>query len=677
MDSTKNQASRKRLGIIYGAMIVVAAAAVARIAMLQISYEPDKVYGIRDQKEILEPTRGDILAYDGRPLAVSSPRYDVRMDCSVIADSVFRADIGALSEELSALFRDKSAAQYKKYITDARNKGARYLRIGNRDVSHEEMLRVKGMPIFRKGQYRGGIIIEKHDSRIYPYGKLARRVIGYVKDNDNSSGNNLIGLEGKFNYALHGQEGERYLRRTENSEWIPALDREIVEPVDGADLYTTLDVNIQDIADRALRSKIDTVKDVEGGCVIVMDVQTGAVRAMVNLHRGKNGKLDETLNYAIRQTAEPGSVFKLASLMTLLEDNKTTLSSVMKTNRGRWSYNGTSFYDDYIARMDEVSVLWGFKKSSNQVFRKLVCDNYTGNEKKYIDKLYSYKLCEKFNFDIDGEGRATIPVPGSESWSGTSLPSIAIGYNVMLTPLHIVTFYNGVANNGKLMKPYLVESLKRNGVTVAEYGPVILNGALCRQKTIDSLHKALRIVVTEGTGSALRNARCHVSGKTGTARIPITYKDARGKEVTKYQDPQGYKRHQATFVGFFPSEKPKYTAIVVIYSKKTRGNFYGGSWSAPVFRQIVDEVYTSSCDWDTPLEAKAKLPEIPDPELDITRDGSYVIPDATGLGLADALYLLENRGFKVRTEGRGKVVSQDPPAGMPGTEGTEITLKMQ
>lgn len=676
MKSIKNTASPKRLLIIYCIMMCAAIVAIFRIAYLQIFYKPDESYGVKDKSEILEPTRGDILACDGRPIAVSSPRYDIHLDCKVAGDEQFEAGVDGLAESLAGLFKDKSKERYKSDLIKARREGKRYYSIGNRDISHDEMNLLKGFPIFNLGRGKGGVIIEKHDSRIYPYGKLARRTVGYVKDNAYSEGNNLIGLEGKFNYLLHGKEGSRYLRRTENNEWIPDLDREIVLPEDGEDIRTTIDIELQDIADKALRTKIDTVSSIEGGCVIIMEVETGAIRAMVNLGRTKKGELDEIYNYAISQTAEPGSVFKLAALVTLIEDGKADLRTTIKGNHGRWSYNGRVFTDEYIHNEEEVSLLWGFMKSSNQVFRQLVCDNYTGDEKEYVDKLYSYKLCEKFNFDIEGEGRAFIPVPGSANWSGSSLPSIAIGYNLNITPLHLVTFYNAIANDGKVMKPYLVEAIEQNGRVTKKLGPTVLNGKICSQKTIDSVKFALRTVVEKGTGSALRNAKCHVSGKTGTARQLVEYTDSRGKKVSKYIDPQGYKRHQATFVGFFPSEKPKYTAVVVVYSKKTRGNFYGGSWAAPVFREIVDKICTSSPEWGNVLQASASLPEAEERDIEIGKFDDYTIPDITGMGLSDALYLLENRGFKVTFDGEGIVVGQSPEAGSEGHEGQTVKLEL-
>lgn len=678
MDKNNNIVSSNRLLIIYSAMVFFAVLAIVRIAWLQIFYEPDKDYGVKGRNEALLPIRGSILARDGRPLAISSPRYEIRMDCVTSADTVFQAGIDSLAQGLSEIFQDKSAAKYKAQMVKARRTNDRDIRIGDRPATLSEMKAIKKLPIFRLGQFKGGLIIkEQADSRIYPYERLALRTIGEVKDNpDTSSSNKLIGLEGRYNYLLHGKEGSRHLRRTEDMKWIVDFEKPVVQPENGEDLLTTIDIELQDIADKALRAKIDTVRSIEGGCVIIMDVKTGAIRAMVNLGRRKNGKFDEIYNYAIGQVGEPGSVFKLASLVTLLEDGKVTLDTKIKGNRGRWSYNGRTFYDEYIRDNEEVSVLWGFMKSSNQVFRQLVCENYTGHEKEYVDKLYSYKLCEKFNFDVKGEGYNFIPGPGSANWSGTSLPSIAIGYNINITPLNILTFYNTIANDGKAMKPYLVEAIEKDGKVVKRLGPTVLSGKICSQKTIDTVKKALRTVVTEGTGSALRGAKCNVSGKTGTARITVDYTDANGKRRSGYEDPQGYKRHQATFVGFFPSEEPVYSAIVVVYSKKTRGNFYGGSWAAPVFREIVDNICTMMPEWGEKIEASASLPHVEDMHLDIGQFDDYTIPDLTGLGLSDALYLLENRGFKVSYSGEGLVASQTPPAGEQGSPGQLIKLEL-
>ena len=478
-------------------------------------------------------------------------------------------------------------------------------------VNHETMQKVKSLPLFCEGANRGGFLVEKNDSRQYPYGTLARRTIGYVKDNSRSNGNNLLGLEGKFNYQLHGKEGYEWLKTTDNRRRIHNYDSSYVKAEDGYDLRTTLDIDIQDIADRALRNQIEDNPKIEGGCVVVMDVKTGGIRAMVNLLRDEQGRLNESYNMAIGRTGEPGSVFKATTLMSLLEDGKVRLSDEIPTNHGDVKgFQRDQHIADYERenKTDRISVLHGFEISSNYVFRKLAIDNYGDKPKKMIDKLYMYKLGEAYDFDLEGFKTPVIPDPEGKSWSGTDLGSVAIGYSVSETPLHIVTFYNAIANKGKLMKPYLVESIEKDGSVKEKRGPQILNGSICSRATADSLTRALAGVVSSGTAKRrLGGARCTIAGKTGTARIVLDPKYTQ-KSRNPYQDEYGRRQYQATFVGFFPAEEPQYTAIVVVYSNLDREIFYGGTLPALAFRELVDNVYALDEDNGAVLESKGRVP---------------------------------------------------------------------
>lgn len=611
------------LYFIYLALLFASVIIMGRLIQIQLTYEPDPkiadLFKPRSRKQILEPLRGSIIARDGRLLAMSTPMYQVYMDCAVLKgtnspeqEEEWKGKAKELSDGLAEIYGDKGGQAYYELIMDSRRRDRRYVRIGSL-IDHETLQKVSALPLFREGAYKGGFMFEKKDSRQYPYGTLARRVIGYVKDNSNSNGNNLIGLEGRFNYELHGKEGYEWMKVTDNKGLIHNYDSSYVKAEDGRDIRTTLDIDIQDIADNALRRQIEDNPKIEGGCVIVMDVETGGIRAMVNLLRDStSGRMSESYNMAVGRTGEPGSVFKSTTLMSLLEDGKVNLSDEIPTNHG--DVKGFS-RDQHIAdyerenKTDRISILHGFEISSNYVFRKLAIDNYGKNPKKMIDKLYLYKLGEAYDFDLDGFKSPTIPDPASKSWSSTDLGSVAIGYSVAETPLHIVTFYNAIANKGKMMKPYLVESIEENGVVKDRKGPSILNGSICSKATADTLTRALRNVVSEGTGKTrLARARCPIAGKTGTSRIVLDPKYTRISH-NPYEDEKGRKQYQATFVGFFPADAPQYTAIVVIYSNLDREIFYGGTLPAMAFREIVDNVYALDRNNGEVLTARAGMPD--------------------------------------------------------------------
>lgn len=607
-NTEKKDRISKILTWFYRLFILAAIVVVARIVQIQATYEPDpsiaQYFHPHNTRITLDPMRGAILARDGRPFAISTPMYQIYMDCTVLKDiyadepekeKEWREKAKSLSGGLANIFGDKSADEYYNLIISSREKGARYVKMG-RQVDHETLQTIESLPLFNEGAYKGGLIVEKKDTRQYPYGTLARRAIGYVKDNRNSNGNNMIGIEGKFNYVLHGKEGYEWMKVTDNRGLIHNYDSTWARAEDGHDIRTTLDVDIQDIAEKALRHNIEDNPKIEGGCVIVMDVKTGAIRAMVNLLRDTtSGRLNESYNMAIGRPGEPGSVFKSTTLMTLLEDGKVSLSTTIPTNHGHINgFADDAHIYDYERENNtkEISVLHGFEISSNYVFRRLAIDHYNDNPKRMIEKLYQYKLGEAYDFDLDGFKAPTIPSPDSPYWSKTDLGSIAIGYSVAETPLHIVTFYNAIANKGKMMKPYLVEDIEENGTVVEKRGPSVLNGSICSRATADTLTRALSMVTEVGTGKTrLKGAKCKVAGKTGTARIVLDPKYTKISH-NPYEDEKGRKQYQATFVGFFPAEAPEYSAIVVVYSNLDREIFYGGTLPAMTYREIVDNVWS-------------------------------------------------------------------------------------
>lgn len=663
---------------------------VGRIIWIQCFYEPDpklKEYVTTSvKKETVQPKRGSIFSCDKRLLASSIPEYQVYMDCTVQKDNdasteaerkkaeknekEWLAEAEKLAAGLAEIYGDKTAKEYETLIKSGRANNKKYVKIGGK-IDHETLMKVKQLPLFNRGKNRGGIIINTIDTRQYPYKTLARRVIGYVRNNNDPTVNNRVGIEGKYNYVLHGEEGYDYLKHTDGKEWIKDYDGTSVPVKDGKDVVTTLDIDIQDIADRALRKTLAATENAEGGCAIVMEVETGKIRAMVNLMKDDKGNLGENYNYAIGRSGDPGSVFKLATMMTLIEDGHIHLEDKVPTFNGHWKYAGKDFSDEYlVGKGPEIKVIDGFKISSNHVFRYLACQHYEDCPQRFVDKLYEYKLGEAFDFDLEGLAQPVIVTPDSKAWSKTALPSMSIGYTVNVTPLHIITFYNAVANRGKMMKPCLVEAFEKDGKVTDEFKPVILNGSICSEATADTLKRALRKVVTEGTGRGLKDARCKVAGKTGTAQIPFRPK---GSNVTVYKDQNGNRQHQATFVGFFPAEKPKYTAIVVMYSVLGTKNLYGAA-GIPAFKEIVDNIYTLNPEWGEECRKKSSMPKMRNKAVNASIYGLNEVPDVKGMGVKDAVYTIENSGYLCRFEGLGQVVRQEPEAGENLPKGSKVTL---
>ena len=695
-NSTKKE--RDRIGMIlyylYAAFLVLSVVLVGRIAWIQWAWKPAKevvkYFRPVSERSVIYPERGAIIGNDGKLLAISTPMYELFMDCTVRKD--YFESKGKDGKRMEAEWQSKAkefakglsvemgadGENYWKMIEKGRKDGAKYLRLGHA-VDRETLLRIQKLPLVNEGQYRSGVIVRKKDTRQYPYGTLARRTIGYVKDNSNSNGNNHIGLEGKYDYVLHGKEGEIWLKPTDNRERIQNYDSLYVKPEDGLDVRTTLDITMQDIVDKALRRQIEDNKSIEMGCAIIMDVKTGAIRSMVNLMRDSTDwSLSETYNMAIGLNSEPGSVFKATTLMTALEDGYIkSLDDRIPTNNGILPGYPP---DDHVRGMTDISILHGFEISSNYVFRYLAVKNYSNNPKKFLDKLYMYKLGQAFDFDLDGLREPELPNPESPRWSATDLGSVGMGYAIKETPLHILTFYNAVANKGKMMKPYLVESIEKDGVVKTKKGPAVLNASICSKATADTLLRAMKAVTSEGTATRLKGAKVQVAGKTGTSRQVLS-----GEEIKKYGmstpyvTKDGSYHNLATFVGFFPADEPKYSAIICLKSYLIRGSVYGGVLPAAAMREIVDALYAIDPSWGKELEPKVAIPQMAlDRELPAQVDPKNpVVPDLKGLGLKDAMYMIENSGLKCIYSGTGHVVSQVPQAGQKAANGTTVTITLK
>lgn len=604
---------RDRIGLIlyllYVVLLIASVVLIVRVLGIQLFFRPDpKIEAAltpSNTVSIIEPARGNILDAEGRLLAISCPIYQFYMDCTVLKDTntpeqerKWLDKARELAAGLAAEFPDKSADQYYKLIRDGRTAGRKYVRIGH-PVDRNAYNRIIELPLFREGRYRSGMIVEQENIRQYPYGKLARRTIGFVRNNKSQVTNTHIGLEGKFDYILHGQEGREWMRVTDYGR-VRNTDSAFVRAVDGKDLRITLNIDYQDIADRALRAQIEEEPDLEGACLVLMEVKTGAIRAMVNLVREDgSGPFEEIQNLAIGRKGEPGSVFKTVTLMSVLNDGFIkSLDETLPATSGHVA--GTSINDDHIPsyawqhKTDRISILDGFKISSNYVFATLAVQNYGIDKSKprgkglerterFLQNIYNYKLGEAFAFDLDGLQTPTIPNPGTRYWTDTDLGSIGFGYSTEETPLHILTFYNAIANKGRMMKPYLVEDIEEGGIVTERRGPGVLNAAVCSKAVADTITRALKAVTEDGTARRLKDAKCSVAGKTGTSFG--TFPNG------QYQDASGRRKYQGTFVGFFPAEAPQYSIICMVYSKPTGKSFQGGGIPARAVRTVIDKLY--------------------------------------------------------------------------------------
>ena len=603
---TIKKKKRDRIGIIlyvvYLALLAASILLVLRLVGIQLFFHPDpKITDALTPSSYLstaEPSRGNIIDAEGRLLAISCPTYQFYMDCTVRKatntpeqESAWLEKAQELSQELARVFPEKTAAQYFSLIKSGRANGKKYVKLGHA-VDRRTYNEIIDFPLFREGRYKSGMIVEQENIRQYPYGKLARRTIGFVRNNKVDVANTHIGLEGKFDYVLHGTEGHEWLRQTDGGR-VRDNDSTVTKASDGQDLRTTINIDYQDIADKALRTEIAEEEDLEGATLVLMEVSTGAIRAMVNLVRDNDsGTFEEIQNLAVGRKGEPGSVFKTVTLMSVLNDGFIkSLDETMPTNHGFIKGTGVK-QDVHIVDFErnnhtsEISVIDGFKMSSNYVFGSLAVNNYKGKKgaMRFIDNIHTYNLADSFDFDLDGLLTPTIPTPDTRYWTDTDLATMGYGYSTEETPLHILTFYNAIANKGRMMKPYLVEDIEKNGIVVKKRGPSVLNASICSKAVADTMTRALKAVTEEGTAKRLKNAKCKVAGKTGTSFGTF--------EGGQYSDEAGRKKYQGTFVGFFPADEPAYSVICTVYSTPTHKSFQGGGIPARAIKTMIDGIYS-------------------------------------------------------------------------------------
>jgi cell division protein FtsI (penicillin-binding protein 3) len=695
-----------RSAVVYFVLTVLAVALIVQILILQ--YVQRGKWSAMSEKYVFKTAempanRGDILAYDGRLLASSVPYYSIYMDTrsSGMSAETWSSGISGLSEGLSRLIGVRSPAGWRSVITDARKRGDRYFLI-QKKVDYATLKKLKELPIFREGQYKGGLVAQPENRRILPNNDLAARTIGYLNQ---STEGTQVGLEGSFNKDLAGKNGLVVKQRLTGGDWIIINDGESVESKDGNDIVTTIDVDLQDVASSALETQLRK-HNAHHGCAVVMEVETGDIRAIANLESSGDGSYHESYNYAIAESTEPGSTFKLAALMAAIEDGVIDTGDIVDTGNGTVKFYNKIIRDTREGGYGKLTVKQVFEKSSNVGTSIIINEHYKNNPKDFVNRLYAMKLNQQLDLQIKGEGKPLIRYPGDKLWSGLSLPMMSHGYEVQMTPLQILTFYNAVANDGKMMRPRFVTSILRNGSVVKSFGTDVIINSIASRSTIRKTKAMMEGVVEHGTATNLKNSNYKIAGKTGTAQIARNNLGYRQGERMSYQ---------ASFVGYFPAENPLYSCIVVV-NAPSNGVYYGNIVAGSVFKEISDKVYATRFFRDYRAESKEdkdKNPTAPEAgnglrsdinevlgDLDVrykrtskeewvaTRESGDTIrlvgvnpkkglvPDVRGMSLRDAVYLLENSGLRVRYSGKGRVLKQSPEHGARVYEGSVVSLDM-
>jgi cell division protein FtsI (penicillin-binding protein 3) len=648
----------------------------------------------------IEAERGTIFSEDGQMLSTSIPQFDLFIDFRVEwlhekSGVHFRDNVDSLSYYLADLFKDQTQDAYKKMLQQAYRDKEAYFEL-HKKTTYREYEQLRKFPLFKDGRYKSGLIVNERNIRLNPFGQLAYRTIGLDREFKK------VGLEKTYDSLLKGREGKQWVRTIAGGVRVPITDEYIVEPETGKDIVSTIDVFIQEITENALM-KMMVKNDAEHGCAIVMETKTGKIKAMANLGRSSNGGYFEMENYAIKST-EPGSTFKLATMMALLEDKKVTLNDMVDLEGGVWKVAGQTVYDSEQSGHRGVTVKQAFELSSNVGMAKLASVAYAAHPSQFINDLIKMRFDSVTGIDLVGEGKPDIFKPNERRWGPTVLPWMAFGYNILISPLQTLSLYNAVANNGKMMRPYLVSSIRDEGVLLKSIDPTVVREKVCSDQTLKMLQSCLEGVCIEGTGKELfKGSLFPVAGKTGTALI------ANGKMA--YSE----KIYQSSFAGYFPADNPQYTCVVVIKNKPHAAVFYGAAVAGPVFKEIADRLYSTyvkgnnsptlkQAKSDSALlqyagykkDIKRVMASLKMPISDSSYNASYTtvygdqrnmtavnkivddktMPELKGMGLKDAVYICENMGLRLNVRGKGKVGAQSILAGQTINKGQLVQLEL-
>jgi cell division protein FtsI (penicillin-binding protein 3) len=686
-------------------LVVIACIAIIGKAVYIQQFEGAKWRSMSDSLhqriDEIEAERGTIYSEDGQMLSTSIPQFDIYMDFRVAAlreknGLRFRENIDSLSICLANLFKDQTAAEYKTILQQGYKAAESYFLL-KKKISFREYDELRRFPLFKLGRYKSGLIANERTIRLNPYKMLAFRTIGLARDS------NKVGLEKTYDSLLKGRNGKQTVRSIAGGVGVPVDDTYLIEPETGKDIVSTIDVFIQDITESALM-KMMVKNDADHGCAIVIETKTGKVKAIANLGKRSAGVYWEDLNYAI-SPSEPGSTFKLATMMALLEDKKVALNQLITLEHGAWKIAGQTVYDSEVHKENEVTVKHAFELSSNVAMAKMAVTHYGSKPQLFLKHLNKMRMDTVTGIDLVGERSPVIYKPGGKYWGPTTLPWMAFGYNLSISPLQTAMLYNAIANNGVMLKPYLVSSVKEEGILLKEFLPKVLDPKICSDATLAQLKSCLEGVCIEGTARELfKTAPYKVAGKTGTALV------ADGNK--------GYasKIYQSSFAGYFPAENPQYTCIVVIKNKPFAPVFYGASVAGPVFREIADRLYsTYTRGIKSTIAANKKSDSISYQYAGYKSDIAYLsnqlklkyqdstgradqwssiqntnatlvlqrrpiddksMPILKGMGLKDALFLCEEMGLSVSVKGKGKVEEQSIMPGQFIVKGQQIFLSL-
>ena len=599
------------------------------------------------QNFTISPERGNIFSDDGSLLAASTTSFDIYFDAVTVSDNNFSKYSNQLSEKLSESL-NKSKEFFLKRLVSAKNNNKRYQLI-QRGVSIENLNKIKQMPLFRMGGVRGGLIIEKKNSRDYPLNKIAERTIGYERltKDDNFSG---VGLEHAFGSKLRGKNGMQLMQKISNGKWKPISSNNKIEPIPGTDIISTINIGFQDITHHSLLKQLEDF-EADHGTAVVMETATGEIKAIANLGRTSEGKYYERLNYAVGEHLEPGSTFKLMSIIAALEDGKVDLNTIIDTKNGVLDFYGSKVRDSKKGGYGKISVNEVFKVSSNTGIVKIINDAYKDDPKMFSNRLYNMGLNNKLGVSILGESNPKIPHPNDKDWNGLSLPWMVYGYGVLLSPLQILTFYNSVANNGEMVKP--VFTRQSNSMS----NKTILNPSICSDDTLEKVKLMLENVVNEkgGTGYNIKSNIYKIAGKTGTGQVDYNTDNM---------------QYISSFVGYFPANKPKYSCIVVIHKPNKKKGYYGATVAAPVFKKIADKIYSLTPELvnynkieklnSSQIYSKVVSPLIDVGNLSIIKGKNYknILPALENLGL-DVSFIgtgLVIKNFRFKNKSQKKIV---------------------
>lgn len=648
------------------------------------------------REEIIKAKRGNIYSDNESILAttINSPWYEVRWDMKMVEENLFKEKYDSLARCFANYFEDKSYKEYKQFFKNKKKS------LKNRDVllkkkiSEEQLNVIKTFPILNKGK-KVGLKIINTQYREKQFKQLAARTIGFTRSEDKNKKTTYVGLEGFYESYLRGINGRRKLRKTAQG-FVPVSDINMIEPQNGNDIYTTIDIELQEVVENALKNKLDT-NDAEHGCAIVMEVKTGYVKAIANLKKNKNGEYDELYNFALGEADDPGSTFKLASIIAALEDKKVDVNDSLNITGGKTLFCNRKMEDSHTGLHNWISVKKIFEISSNVGISKLIYNSYKNEPQKYIDRLYSFNLNKPLNMDVIGESKPYIKNTKSKTWSCMSLPWMSIGYEMRITPMQILNLYNTIANNGKMMKPIFVTEIRSNGKVEKSFTPIVIKDSICSQITVKKVKILLEGVIEDGTAKNIKNPQYKIAGKTGTAQIANT-NQGYGED--------GNRSYKASFVGYFPADNPKYSIIVVI-NKPRKGYIYGSELAAPVFKEISDYIYSKHIasikdgaiiNFTNYINESDKLLIFQSDYYQIIKNSNFrksanknhedylskilntsksqkTVPNIVGIKVKDALYILEELGLNVKIIGKGIVKKQSIEPNVKLKKYKEITIE--